>query len=138
MRPLNSNRHCAAIFWASILSTVLAFAGIAAAAERPRIQVNDYQINAELVPRTHRLTAHAVVKFTALDDISVAVFELHNALRPTRVVDANGRTLSVERVTQDSTVRVALPAGMSKNTNSSLSLITKALWPMRMTARWKG
>ncbi len=104
------------------LSFFLLFTGIAGfAAEKPRIRVDDYEINAELFPTTHKLTAHAVVRFTALDDISVAVFELHNGLRPTRVVDAAGHTLSAERVTQDSSVRIALPGGLSKNVSTSLT-----------------
>ena len=91
------------------------------AADRPRIRVDDYEISAELFPPTHRLTAHAVVRFTALDDLNVAIFELHNGLRPSRVVDAAGHTLSVERVTQDFTVRIALPGGLSKNAATSLT-----------------
>ena len=99
----------------------LALALTAQAAEKPRIRVEDYAISAELIPFAHKLSAHARVKFTALDDISVATFELHNALRVTRVVDASGRTLSAERVTQDSTVRVALPDGLSKGATSTLT-----------------
>ncbi|HLH07016.1 MAG TPA: M1 family aminopeptidase [Terriglobales bacterium] len=91
------------------------------AAEKPRIEVNDYQIDAELVPRTHRLVARAVVKFTALDDIAVAVFELHNGLRPTKVTDPSGTSLSVERVSQDSTVRIALPNGLAKGASTTLT-----------------
>jgi len=91
------------------------------AADKPRIEVNDYQIDAELVPRTHRLVARAVVKLTALDDITVAVFELHNGLRPTKVTDPSGTSLSVERVTQDSTVRIALPNGLAKGQSTTLT-----------------
>ncbi len=93
----------------------------ALAAEKPRLRVDDYVIDAELVPGTHHLVARARVKFTALDDLSVAVFELHNALRPTRVVDVAGRTLSAERITQDSTIHVALPAGLAKNASTVLT-----------------
>ena len=53
------------------------------AAEKQRIQVNDYIIQAVISPQTHQLKAQARVKFTALDDITIAIFELHNALRPT-------------------------------------------------------
>ncbi len=91
------------------------------AADKPRIEVNDYQIDAELVPRTHRLVARAVVKFTALDDITVATFELHNGLRPTKVTDPSGTSLSVERVTQDSTVRIALPNGLAKGASTTFT-----------------
>src|SRR5512142_862239 len=99
----------------------LALAIPARAAEKQRLRVDDYVINAELVPKTHRLIGQAKVKFTALDDIATATFELHNALRLTRVLDANGRPLSAERVTQDSTVRVALPAGLQKGNSTTLT-----------------
>lgn len=91
------------------------------AAEKPRLQVNDYQIDAELTPATHHLKAHAVVKFTAQDDLNTAVFELHNALHPTRIVDASGRTLNFERVSQDSTIRVPLPAAVQRGATSTLT-----------------
>jgi hypothetical protein len=104
------------------LAVLLAtFALPAAAAEKPRIRVDDYQIEAELQPKTHKLVAHARVQFTALEDINVATFELNNALRPTRVLDAEGHALSAERVTQDFTVRVALPAGLAKGASTVLT-----------------
>ena len=111
----------------AVLAVLLVLAGLTAvlrlraASENPRIQTDDYVIEARLEPGTHRMQARARVRFTALEDISVATFELHNGLRPTRVVDAEGRTLSAERVTQDSTIRVALPAGMTKGQTSTLT-----------------
>ena len=105
-----------------LLGLLLALTGAASlAAEKPRLTVSDYVITAELSPKTHHLKAKAKVKFTALEDLSVAVFELHNALRPTKVVDAEGHALSAERVTQDSTVRVALPNGLTKGQSSELT-----------------
>ncbi len=104
-----------------VLGLLLALPAILTAAEKPRIVVNDYVINAELVPKTHRLVAHAKVKFTALEDINTAVFELHNALRPTKVLDAAGHPLAAERVTQDSTVRVSLPNGLTKGQSTELT-----------------
>jgi aminopeptidase N len=104
-----------------VLGALAVLATCSFAAEKQRIRVDDYNIHAELIPQGHKLAARAAVKFTALDDISVAVFELHNALRVTKVEDAEGHTLSAERVTQDSTVRVPLPAGLSKNASSSLT-----------------
>jgi aminopeptidase N len=91
------------------------------AAERPRLRVDDYVIDAELQPNVHKLKARAKVKFTALEDISVASFELHNALRPTKVLDEAGKPLSAERITQDSTVRVALPKGLAKDASTTLT-----------------
>lgn len=91
------------------------------AAEKARLTVQDYVIDAVVNPATHKLTAKATVKFTAQDDLSTATFELHNALRPTKVTDAEGHTLAAERVTQDSTVRVALPNGMTKGQEGTLT-----------------
>jgi tetratricopeptide (TPR) repeat protein len=90
------------------------------AADRQRVQADSYIIQAVVTPETHQLKAVAQVKFTALDDISVASFQLQNGLRPTRVLDAEGQTLSAERISQDATVRVSLPAGLSKGASSTL------------------
>lgn len=90
------------------------------AADRQRIQVENYVIQALVSPQAHQLKAVAQVKFTALDDISIATFQLHNGLRPTRVLDADGTTLSAERISQDSTVRVSLPSGLTKGASSTL------------------
>jgi hypothetical protein len=91
------------------------------AAEKTRIRVDDYKIEAELTPHLHQISARATVKFTALQDINTAIFELHNGLRVTRVLDANNHPLSAERVTQDFTVRVPLPAGLSKDASTTLT-----------------
>jgi tetratricopeptide (TPR) repeat protein len=91
------------------------------AAEKARLRVDDYQIDATLDPHLHQITARAKVKFTALQDLSVAVFELHNDLRVTKVLDEKNQALSAERVTQDSTVRVPLPAGLAKNASTTLT-----------------
>src|ERR1019366_7906842 len=67
------------------------------AAEKPRLRVDDYQIDVELLPQTHKLSAHATVKVTALGDLSVASFQLNNALRITKLTDANNKALTPER-----------------------------------------
>ncbi|PYX96068.1 MAG: peptidase M1 [Acidobacteria bacterium] len=100
---------------------ILAISAPLSAAERSRIQVNDYLIDADLTPKTHHLTAKAKVKFTALDNISTAVFELNNALRVTRVTNEAGKTMPTERVTQDYTIRVSLPEGLSKAQSQTLT-----------------
>jgi len=86
-----------------------------------RLRVDDYQIEAELSPHLHKIVARAKVKFTAIEDINVATFELHNALRVTKVVDAAGKPLSAERVTQDSTVRVQLATPLAKDSSTTLT-----------------
>ena len=91
------------------------------AAEKSRLRVDDYQIDAELTPHTHKISARAKVKFTALEDISAATFELHNGLRVTKVSDDAGKTLSAERITQDFTVRVQLSKPLSKDSSTTLT-----------------
>jgi Peptidase family M1 domain/Tetratricopeptide repeat len=91
------------------------------AAEKPRLRVDDYQIEAELTPHLHQINARAKVKFTALQDLTTAVFELHNDLRVTKVLDANNQLLNAERVTQDSTVRITLPKGLAKDASTTLT-----------------
>ena len=85
------------------------------------MRVDDYQIDAELLPQNHKLTAHAVVKITALEDLSVATFQLNNSLRITKLVDAANKPLNPERNTQDSTVRFALNGGLAKNASTSIT-----------------
>ena len=89
--------------------------------EKARLRVDDYQIEATLEPHLHQITARAKVKFTALQDLSIAVFELHNDLRVTKVLDEKNQPLSAERNTQDSTVRVPLPNGLSKDASTTLT-----------------
>ncbi|HEX3352080.1 MAG TPA: M1 family aminopeptidase [Terriglobales bacterium] len=86
-----------------------------------RLQVDDYQIEAELTPHLHKIVARAKVRFTALEDTSIATFELHNAMRITKVLDAAGKPLSAERVTQDSTVRVQLATPVAKDSSTTLT-----------------
>jgi tetratricopeptide (TPR) repeat protein len=83
--------------------------------------VDDYQIDAELTPHTHKITARARVKFTALETLNIATFELHNALRVTKVTDDAGKPVSAERGVQDSSVRVQLSRTMNKDESSSLT-----------------
>ena len=91
------------------------------AAEKVHLSVDDYQIEAELTPHLHQISARAKVKFTALQDLNTAIFELHNGLRVTKVLDENDQPLSAERVTQDSTIRVPLPAGLAKDASTTLT-----------------
>ncbi len=105
--------------WAAAVLLTL-FSVPAWAAEKNRIEVNDYQIDAELTPHTHRLAARAKVKFTALDNINVATFELHNDLRVNKVTDESGKPLTAERITQDSSVRVQLPKALNKDESSTI------------------
>jgi predicted negative regulator of RcsB-dependent stress response len=91
------------------------------AAEKPRLRVDDYKIDVELLPQTHKLAARAMVKVTALEDLSVATFQLNNGLRITKLTDASNKPLTPERNTQDSSVRFALNSGLAKNASSTFN-----------------
>lgn len=105
-----------ALFVSSLIVAATTFA-----AEKQRIRVDDYVIHAVVMPGTHNLKAQARVKFTALEDLNIAVFELHNDLRPTAVVGVDGQVLPAERVSQDSTVRISLPNPLSKGASTTLT-----------------
>ena len=90
------------------------------AAEKPRVQVESYAINADLNPKTHHLIAAARLKFTALDDINSASFELNNALRP-RVLDEAGKPLGIERISQENLVRVNFPKSIAKGESQTIT-----------------
>jgi len=90
-------------------------------AEKTRLHVDDYQIQAELDPHAHKISALAKVRFTAVEDINAAVFELHNDLRVTKVTDESGQTLPAERMGQDSTIRVQLPKELNKGDSGTLT-----------------
>ena len=112
-------RRALCLYLAVFLSFIVARP--ARAAEKERLHVDDYQIDAELLPQTHKLTARATVKVTALEDLSVATFQLNNSLRITKLVDANNKPLNPERNTQDSSVRFGLTSGLAKNASTSFT-----------------
>ena len=91
------------------------------AADKTRLRVDDYQIDVELTPHTHKIAARAKVKFTALETLNIATFELHNALRVTKVTDEAGKPVSAERGVQDSSVRVQLSKELAKDESTSLT-----------------
>src|SRR5438552_17043986 len=107
-------RHCRALV-PCVIFLVLLLAAPAWAAEKMRLRVDDYQLDAELSPHSHKLTAKAKVKFTALEELNITSSELHNGLRPKKLLDQRGKSISAQRVTQDSTLRVQLPHGLTKD-----------------------
>ncbi len=102
-------------------AVLLVIAALPANAQRQRLEVDSYVIDAEIAPATHRLTAHAKVHVTALDDVNTLPFELHNGLGIPKVTDERGKALQVERVTQDSTVRVVLPTALAAKQSTTLT-----------------
>ena len=108
------------IFLTSVLALLL-LSLPAWAAEKARFHVNDYQIDAVLNPHDHKITARAKVKVTALEEMNVAVFNLHNDLRLTKVADESGKVLTTDRTPQDSSVRVSLNNTVAKGDSTTLT-----------------
>jgi Flp pilus assembly protein TadD len=92
----------------------------AVAAEKVHFHADDYQIDAVLTPHDHKIVARVKVKLTALEDLNIATFQLHNALRLTKVTDAAGKVLTADRMPQDSSVRVSLKNTVPKGESTTL------------------
>jgi len=118
---INRRASCVLLSFSALFLVFLQVLPAHAANEKTRLRVDDYQINVVLQPHLHQMNATAKVKFTAMQDLNVAVFELHNDLRVTKVTDEKNQPLSAERVTQDSTIRVPLPNGLSKDASMTLT-----------------
>src|SRR6266478_6465234 len=90
-------------------------------AEKIHFHANDYQIDAVLSPHEHKLTARVKITITALEDLNIATFHLHNDLRLTKVTDATGKPLTADRLPQDSSVRVSLRTEVPKDQSTTLT-----------------
>ncbi len=103
---------CSTLF----LST-LSLAALAAPVRTP-LQINSYVITADLDPGDNKLSATAVVNFTAMEDLNAASFELNNGLQISKLTDASHHALDSERLSTNSTVRVALTTPIPKGTTT--------------------
>lgn len=112
-RPMRRAGFLFALVWSLLLPAL--------GAEKARVKAESYVIDAEIVPKTHHLAARAQVKFTALDDVNFATFELHNALRVSKVLDSNGKPLNAERISADNALRVSFPATLPKGASATLT-----------------
>jgi hypothetical protein len=114
--PLRGGRHLAALVLGLLLLSLPSWA-----AEKTRFHADDYQIDAVLNPHDHKITARARVKITALDDLNIATFQLHNDLRLTKVTDTTAKPLTADRMPQDSSVRVSLKSTLPKDQSTTLT-----------------
>jgi len=77
-------------------------------AAAPRIDVEQYTIDAEIAPNAATLAAQAAVRFLPVgDNVTSATFELNNALNVSRVVDESGKQIQTSRNQQDGTLRLS-------------------------------
>ena len=111
-------RHCSLAV--CLLLAISVLYSPARAAEKSHFHVNDYQIDAVLNPHEHKIAARAKVKITALEELNIATFQLHNDLRLTKVTDAAGKSLTADRIPQDSSVRVSLNKPLAKDDSTVL------------------
>src|SRR5579864_1660605 len=93
----------------------------AGAAEKSHFRADDYQIDAVLIPHDHKIVARAKVKITALEELNIATFQLHNDLRVTKVSDALGKPLTADRLPQNSSVRISLSQMLAKDQSTTLT-----------------
>jgi hypothetical protein len=83
---------------------------------RATIDVDHYKIEAQIDVERQTLQATAAVTFVPQESgSSSAIFELHNALSVSKVVDEQGRNLETNRSAQDYTVKVFFPEPLVKN-----------------------
>ena len=73
--------------------------------ERPTLAISAYDIDAELDPATHHITAKAVVTFTAPENAELVSFGFHPALKVNKISDESGKVLTGDR-SADGTIRV--------------------------------
>jgi len=110
-----------ALGFAIVVFLALATAMPALAVEKARFRADDYKIDVELLPQSHKLTARATVKVTALDNVNAVTFQLNNGLRITKLTDVNNKSLTPERNTQDSTVRFELASDLPKDASTTFN-----------------
>jgi predicted negative regulator of RcsB-dependent stress response len=100
------------------LAACTALSASAAVPVRPQIDVTGYVIHADLDPASGKLTATAIVNFTALEDLTVAVFGLNNALQIASITDGTNN-LTYERNVTDSTIRITPAAIVAKGSSAA-------------------
>jgi aminopeptidase N len=99
----------------SIALILLSAAAVVSAQRRPaRIDVQHYDIDAEIDPQAQTLRAKTRVEFTPQDETSSAVFELNNALDVSKVENEAGLQIAATRSHQDFSVNLSFPEPLPK------------------------
>jgi tetratricopeptide (TPR) repeat protein len=105
------------------LTSAMLFGQGQGAAQRPRMDVDNYTIDAQVDPGAQTIRATAKVQFTPLDDSSSLSFELNNALNLESVTDQAGRQVPASRIAQDMTVRLSLAETLPKGKPATLTFV---------------
>ena len=108
----------------------LVFAGMLTFAQTPsgdrstHIDVDGYDIDAQINPATQTINARTVVHFVPLEDqINAVTFELNNNLNITRITDDKNQGLNSSRNQSDNTVRVTFPNSLPRGQMVSIAFI---------------
>lgn len=108
--------------WPAVVAVLTLSAAVhAQQPSRTRIDVQDYQVDAEVNPASQTLKANVVVRFIPVDDLNTASFELNNALNVSRIVDGAGNQIAASRNQQDYTVRINFPQTLRKGQPTQLT-----------------
>ncbi len=103
------------------LALLMTAAAATAQQRQSRIDVQHYQIEADINPRTQSLTAKVLVRFVPQDDYTSSVeFELNNALNVSKVEDEAGQQLSATRSQQNFTITLSFAQPLAKGKPTSV------------------
>ena len=125
-RPLllRGLRASARDYFKPLAGAALALIALPLAAQqekRTKFDVDRYQIEAEINPRTQAIAATVAMQFSPVEENATsAVFELNNALQLSKVTDGGGQRISATRNAQDHTVRLNFPEPLPKGKPATL------------------
>lgn len=103
-----------------VLALLLAFFAAPLAAQRPLVDVQNYDIDVKVDMAAQSIDATAVVTFIPRETIDEVIFELNNSLNVSRVVTEDGLELAPVRFRQDYTIRVGLREDAPANEEMTL------------------
>jgi aminopeptidase N len=108
---------------AAVLVSLPSAPTLSAQERKGRIDVEGYVVDAEINPAAQTLKATVQVRFTPLDDVNVATFELNNALNVAKVTDAAGRQIPASRNPQEFTIRLSFPENQPKGKPDTVTFV---------------
>jgi aminopeptidase N len=111
----------------NLLFALLLAAASTATAQTTRsnaVNVEHYNINAEINPRTQALTATVEMRVTAVDDRILTIpFDFNDALSVKEATDESGARIGVNKGPGEFQVTVALPKPLARNASTTLRFV---------------
>ncbi len=88
------------------------------------VNVEHYNINAEINPRTQALSATVEIRITAVDDRVITIpLDFNDALSVKEATDETGAKLGVTKGPNEFQISVALPRPIAKNASTTIRLV---------------